>query len=189
MFAPPLSAMLPVFSNNHSELNASAPVSLIAFPVQAKHYFTNFVAGLSEPFAAFPELFAAILKVRPQFLGNDLCACRRSIYRQAENYQQSKRAVSFHGKPPPSFEVPRPKWVSNASGQWLDFESKFGLARRVKDPRRHPRAYRSSANLQQRLARSAASPRRATTLRSPRRIPAGPPRRLSYSNVGIPVRS
>jgi len=84
MFTPPLSAMLPVLSNNHSELNASAPVSLIAFPVQAKHYFTNFVAGLSEPFAAFPELFAAILKVRPQFLGNDLCACRRSIYRQAE---------------------------------------------------------------------------------------------------------
>ena|SRR5712671_506322 len=115
MFAPPLSAMLPVFSNNHSELNTSAPVPLVTRPVQAKHYFTNFVARLSEPFAAFPELFAAILKVLPQFLGNDLCACRRSIYRQAENYQQSKRAVSFYGKPPASFEMPWPKWVGNAS--------------------------------------------------------------------------
>src|SRR5713101_10151787 len=60
MFAPPLSSMLPVFSNNHSELNASTPVPLIARPVQAKHYFTNFVAP-------FSELFAAILEVRPQF--------------------------------------------------------------------------------------------------------------------------
>jgi len=115
MFAPPLSAMLSVFSDDHSELNAGAPVPLVTRPVQAKHYFTNFVARLSEPFAAFPELFAAILKVLPQFLGNDLCACRRSIYRQAENYQQSKRAVSFYGKPPASFEMPWPKWVGNAS--------------------------------------------------------------------------
>jgi hypothetical protein len=83
MFTPPLSAMLPVLSNN-SELNASAPVSLIAFPVQAKHYFTNFVAGLSEPFAAF---FAAILKVLPQFLWNVLCRRRRSSYGRAENCQ------------------------------------------------------------------------------------------------------
>jgi hypothetical protein len=80
MFAPPLSAMLLVFSNNHSELNASAPVPLVARPVQAKHYFTNFVT-------AFPELFAAILKIRPQFLRNDLCAGRRSTYGRAENYQ------------------------------------------------------------------------------------------------------
>jgi hypothetical protein len=79
MFPPPLSSMLPVFSDDHSELNASAPVSLVARPVQAKHYFTNFVA-------AFPELFAALVpailtergKVRPQFLRNDLCAGRRS---------------------------------------------------------------------------------------------------------------
>src|SRR5258708_20502165 len=138
MFAPPLSPMLPVFSDDHSELNAGAPVPLVTRPVQANIYFTNFVARLSDPFAAFPELFAAILKVLPQFLGNDLCACRRSIYRQAENYQQSKRAVSFHGKPPPSFEVPRRKWVSNASGQWLDFESKFGLARRGEGPSAPP---------------------------------------------------
>ena len=46
--------MLPVFSNDHSELNASAPVALVTRPVQAKHYFTNFVA-------AFPELFAALV--------------------------------------------------------------------------------------------------------------------------------
>jgi len=86
MFAPPLSSMLPVFSNDHSELNASAPVALVTRPVQAKHYFTNFVA-------AFPELFAALLaallgsKELPQFLRNDLCAGWRSTYGRAENYQ------------------------------------------------------------------------------------------------------
>src|SRR6266853_6678068 len=87
MVAPPLSSMLSVFSNNHSELNASAPVPLVAGPVQAKHYFTNVVAALPELFAA---LFAAILTVGgeelPQFLRNDLCAGRRSTYGRAENY-------------------------------------------------------------------------------------------------------
>jgi len=67
MLAPPLSPMLPVFPDNHSELNTGAPVSVIACPVQAKHYVTNFVA-------TFPELFATILKVRPQFIGKDLRA-------------------------------------------------------------------------------------------------------------------
>src|SRR6266851_9505136 len=100
MFTPPLSAMLPVLSNNHSELNASAPVSPIAFPVQAKHYFTNFVAGLSEPFAAFPELFAAILKVRPQFLRNDLRAGRRSSLWASRQLPINKQSVSFHGASP-----------------------------------------------------------------------------------------
>jgi hypothetical protein len=85
MFAPPRGPMLPVFSNNHSKLNASAPIPLITCPVQAKHYFTNFVAAFH--FAAFPELFAAFLKELPQFLGNHLCTCRRSIYGQAENYE------------------------------------------------------------------------------------------------------
>jgi hypothetical protein len=36
MFALPFSSMFPVFSNNHSELNAGALVSGIARPVQAK---------------------------------------------------------------------------------------------------------------------------------------------------------
>jgi len=84
MFAPPLSPMLPVFSDDHSELNAGAPVPFVACPVQTKHYLANFIAAFL--FAALSELFAALLKVLPQFLGNNLCACRRSIYRQAENY-------------------------------------------------------------------------------------------------------
>jgi hypothetical protein len=71
MFAPPFSSMLPVFSNNHSELNAGAPVSGVACPVQAKQYFTNLIAAVS-------ELFAALLKVVPQFVRNDLCVSWRS---------------------------------------------------------------------------------------------------------------
>jgi hypothetical protein len=36
MVALPFSSMFPVFSNNHSELNAGAPISGIACAVQAK---------------------------------------------------------------------------------------------------------------------------------------------------------
>src|SRR5215831_7873885 len=103
MFAPPHSSMLPVFSNNHSEVNASPPVPLIACPMQAKHHVTNF-------FAAFPELFAAFLVVLAQFLRNDLCARWGSNCGQSENYQCSKQSVSFHVRPPPSSKLPWPRW-------------------------------------------------------------------------------
>jgi hypothetical protein len=106
MFAPPPFSMLPVFPNNHSEVNAGTLIARFARPVQAKHHFTNFVA-------AFPELFAAIWIVLPQFLRNDLGASGR---RRAENHQQSKQSESLHVKASTFLQ----------SGVWPDFESKFG---------------------------------------------------------------
>src|SRR5262245_43763086 len=95
MFAPPLGAMLPVFSDEHTEVDAGALIARFACPVQAKHHFTN-------AFAVFPELLAALLKVSPQFVGNILGAGLRSANGRAENHHQSKQSISFHVEPPPS---------------------------------------------------------------------------------------
>jgi hypothetical protein len=78
MFEPPLRSILPVFSNDRSELNASAPVAAIARSMQAKH-FVDFVA-------TFP-LLAAILKGSSPVFGNTLCTGQRSTCQRAESYQ------------------------------------------------------------------------------------------------------